>query len=230
MADQTNLPQDDAGRLAFLQHFAATLPRYAERLDISLAELAQANSAATWFKFALEFENAAKAYAQAAEAFKNAVQEGQQFGALSLPSLNLPTPPSGEPFADAIGFITHLAVRIRLHPHHNEAMVEALNLPPVDVESLDIDTIQPKLTLEILGGHPNIHWKKNGMDALEIEVDRDEGAFNPLAIEPIPDFLDIAPLPASGTSALWRYRAIYRCQDQRVGYWSQVLEVEVKGI
>ena len=225
----TNLPPDDAGRLALLQHFAATLPRYAESLGLSHDELAQASSAAAWFKFALDFDNAAQAYAQGAVAFKISVRDGQKFGVLTLPSLSLPSPPASQPFADAAGLLSALIVRIRLHPRYCEAMGEALNLPPLDVATMDLDSVQPKLAVEILGGHPNIHWKKHGMDALEIEVDRGEGAFSPLAIDPVPDLLDIAPLPSPGASALWRYRAIYRCKDQRVGYWSEVLEVEVKG-
>ena len=229
MADATNLPPDDAGKLALLQRFAATLPRYADSLSLSQDELAQAASAAAWFKFALDFDNAAKAYALGASAFRDSVRDGQKFGILTLPSLNLPSPPPGEPFADAAGFLSGLIVRIRLHPRYSEAIGEDLDIPPLAIETLDLDTVQPKLSVEILGGHPSIHWQRNGMDALEIEVDRGEGDFSPLAIEPLPDFLDIAPLPSPGSSALWRYRAIYRCKEQRVGYWSEVLEVEGRG-
>ena len=32
------------------------------------------------------------------------------------------------------------------------------------------------------------------------------------------------------TVVLWKYRAIYLVRNERVGQWSQVLEVSVKGI
>lgn len=229
MVDTTILPPDDTGKLSLLQHFANTLPRYADILGLSPNELAQITSAAVWFKFALDFEIAAKAYTLGAELFKKRVLEGQPFGLLALPLLNLPTPPSGEPFLDITGFLNVLIVRIRLHAHYSEAIGVALNLPPMDLKPLDLDTVQPELSVEILGGHPNIHWAKNGLDELEMEVDRGEGTFTPLIIAPIPDFLDIAPLPSPGKSAVWRYRAIYRMKEQRVGNWSSVLEVMVKG-
>jgi hypothetical protein len=68
------------------------------------------------------------------------------------------------------------------------------------------------------------------MDALEIEVDRGTGTFALLTIDTVPDYLDTAPLPPAGTNALWRYRAIYRLKDERVGHWSPVLEMAVKGV
>ena len=230
MAETTNLPEDDANILALLQHLAITLPRYAEILGLSHDELTQAIDAAAWFKFALDFDDAAKAYALAVAAFKKAVRDGQKFGALNFPALNPSTPPPGEPFADAAGFLEKRVVSIRLHPRFSEAIGAALKIPPVQLNSLDFDTVRPSLSLELLGGHPNIHWKMNGMDGLEIEVDRGDGIFSLLTIEPAPDFLDLAPLPSPGNCARWRYRAIYQHKDQRVGHWSQVLVVEVKGV
>ena len=39
-------------------------------------------------------------------------------------------------------------------------------------------------------------------------------------------------LPATGTSAVWKHKAIYRLHDEQVGQWNDVLSVgihEVKG-
>ena len=79
------------------------------------------------------------------------------------------------------------------------------------------------------GGYPVLHWKKNGTGALELEVDRGAGSFSLLTIQMSPGYQDNTPLPAPGTAALWKYRAIYRIRDEQVGHWSQVLEVGVKG-
>jgi hypothetical protein len=36
-----------------------------------------------------------------------------------------------------------------------------------------------------------------------------------------PDYLDTAPLPPAGQSAVWKYRAIYLLDDQPAGQWSE---------
>ena len=72
-------------------------------------------------------------------------------------------------------------------------------------------------------------WTKGGFDALEIWVDRGTGTFSYLANDTVPDYLDTAPLPAAGQSATWRYRAIYRLGDERVGQWSNVAVIAVMG-
>ena len=45
----------------------------------------------------------------------------------------------------------------------------------------------------------------------------------------IPDHTDTQPLPAAGQSALWKYKAIYRQGDDRVGQWSDVVSIPVAG-
>jgi len=84
--------------------------------------------------------------------------------------------------------------------------------------------------VEFQRGHPRLLWTMHGMDALEIEADRGDGHFALFTIDMTPNHLDTTPLPPVGTVVLWKYRAIYRVRDERVGNWSQVLEVSVKGI
>ena len=74
-----------------------------------------------------------------------------------------------------------------------------------------------------------MYWYHNDTDALVIEADYGTGTFNLVAIQMITSFEDNAPLPAPGTVALWKYRAIYRIRDDQVGQWIKVLEVSVKG-
>jgi hypothetical protein len=62
----------------------------------------------------------------------------------------------------------------------------------------------------------DIGWTKQGMDSIEIWVDRGTG-FVFLAVDTVPGYTDTAPLPAAGQSALWKYKAIYHQGDDRVG-------------
>jgi hypothetical protein len=45
----------------------------------------------------------------------------------------------------------------------------------------------------------------------------------------VPDYLDTFALPAAGASAVWRYKAIYRLNDEQVGQWSDVATIGVMG-
>jgi len=75
-----------------------------------------------------------------------------------------------------------------------------------------------------------INWLKQGMDALELWVDRGDGkGFVFLAIDSIPDYTDTAAMPPAGQSALWKYKGIYIQADQRVGQWSDVVSIPVAG-
>lgn len=41
------------------------------------------------------------------------------------------------------------------------------------------------------------------------------------------NYTDTAPLPANGQSAVWKYRCIYRNNDEQVGQWSDVASITV---
>jgi hypothetical protein len=72
-----------------------------------------------------------------------------------------------------------------------------------------------------------IGWIKQGMDALELWVDRGDGkGFVFLDIDSIPDNTDTAAMPPAGQSALWKYKGIYIPADQRVGQWSENMKVK----
>jgi hypothetical protein len=171
-----------------------------------------------------------KAVGEAAVAFKNAVRDGSKNGKPTVPSVPNLTPPAGEPFEDVFGFAGTLITRAKIHKNYTDAIGKALNIIPAQSPGVDLTTIQPALDVEFQTGHPRILWTMRGMDALEIEADRGDGHFTLLTIDTTPNHVDTTPLPPPGTVVLWKYRAIYRVRDERVGQWSQVLEVSVKGV
>ncbi len=50
-----------------------------------------------------------------------------------------------------------------------------------------------------------------------------------LAADAVPDSTDTAAMPPAGQSALWKYKAIYRQDDDRTGQWSDVVSIPVAG-
>src|SRR6266702_2198528 len=90
-------------------------------------------------------------------------------------------------------------------------------------------TLKPILNVALKAAHPNVGWTKQGMDGLEILVDRGADVFGFLVFDTIPAYLDTAPLPAPRTSAVWKYKAIYRLGNAQVGQWSDVVSIPVAG-
>ena len=230
MPSSTAIPRDDAGKLAFLQHLNATLPLYADILSVTADELAKLANGTAWFAHILEVQHLAAHYNDAVVANKRILRDGPADSVLNIPSLPVfPSPPPTPPFADIFGFVGLLIRRIKLQLAYTEAIGKALNIVPAHTPGVDPATMQPVLAVEFRGGHPYILCSLSGMDSFELEVDRGDGHFALLTIDMTPNHLDDYPLPAAGTVALWRYRAIYRLRDVRVGHWSQILEVSVIG-
>jgi hypothetical protein len=230
MPNSTAIPRDDASKLALLLHLLAHLPSYATLLDISAAELSQLKAGADWFDCILKSQAASQTYTAALFAVKRVLRDGPANGDVTLPPLPVfPTIPDSAPFADIFGFLGGLITRIKKHKNYTEAVGKALGLVAPQSAAVDPNSLQPVLTDDFQGGHPAIHWKNNGTDALELEADHGIGSFSLLTIKMSPGYQDNTPLPPAGTAVVWRYRGIYIINDQRVGHWSQVLEVGVKG-
>ena len=95
---------------------------------------------------------------------------------------------------------------------------------------IDPTTRKPILNVQIKAGHPVILWTKGKASAIEIWVDRGDGnGFVFMTINTEPNTTDTTPLPAPGTSAMWKYKAIYRLHDEQVGQWSDVISISVGG-
>jgi len=230
MIYNTTIPRDDAGKLVLLQQLNTCLPTYAVVLGVDADDLAQLQAGLDGFDYCLKAQDAATHYSNALFAFKRVLRDGPKAAAVNLPSAPiLPAAPTTVLYADIFGFLGALITRIKNHKNYTEAIGKALNIISSRSADADTSTLQPLLTVDFQAGHPILHWKSNGTDALEIEVDYGSGSFVLLSIQLSPGYLDNNPLPAPGSTALWRYRAIYRIHDQQVGQWSPILEVGVKG-
>jgi hypothetical protein len=229
MSKSYYLPSDDAGKAAWLNNLSGKLPAYQAALGLTAADVASVTADAAFFNYALGAQQEVAAYAQQWTAYKNSARNG------SGPALGLaPVPPSlgiapTEVAPGIIGRATALAARIKVAPGYTDSIGQALQLIGAD-NPVDPTTLKPVLDVELDAGEVEISWLKQGMDGLEIQVDRGDGkGFVFLAIDTIPNYTDTAPMPAAGQSALWKYKAIYLQADQRVGQWSDVVSIPVAG-
>ena len=192
--------------------------------------LVELDRATAWFKYSLDLQSGMKAGGESSVAFKNAVRDGSPTGKAVIPSPPVLTLPPGEPFLDVFGCLANLITRIRIHKNYTDALGKALSITPTQSAAVDLSTMQPALDVDFQSGHPRILWTMRGMDALEVEADHGDGHFALFTIDTTANHIDTTPLPPPGSVVLWKYRAIYRVRDERVGNWSSVLEVSVKGI
>jgi hypothetical protein len=96
-------------------------------------------------------------------------------------------------------------------------------------QTVDLTSLKPVVTATLDAGQITVGRTKQGMDAVEIFVDRGDGkGFVFLAVDTVPDYTDTQPPPA-GQSTLWKYKVNYRQGDDRVGQWSDVVSIPVAG-
>ena len=98
--------------------------------------------------------------------------------------------------------------------------------------STDTSGIKPELSYELVsGGHPKIKYTKHDFQGIILEVDRGDGSgFVHLAEPGNPTYTDNGTLPALGIAKVWKYRAIYKMDDEVIGDYCDPISVTVKGV
>lgn len=229
MSKSYYLPSDDAGKASWLNNIAGKLPTYQAALGLTAADATSLANDAAFFSYALNAQLQVAAFSQQWTAYKNAARNG------SDPVLGpAPVAPTlvAPPAVVAPGIIpraTALVARIKVAPGYTDSIGQALQIIGTD-NPVDPTALKPILYVELDAGQVNISWTKQGMDSLELWVDRGDGkGFIFLAIDSVPNYTDPAAMPPAGQSALWKYKGIYLQADTRVGQWSDVVSIPVAG-
>lgn len=222
------IPNDDASKDGWLSRFAAKLLNHSTALGLTAAETTAVAADAAFFHYALDAQHKYADTSQQWTAYKNAARggTGTVLGNLPLAPTLLTAPTMVAP--GIFRRISALVARIKNHPGYTEAIGEDLAIVGADQE-IDLSLVKPVLTVVMDTGHPLVQWAKQGLDGVEIQVDRGTGTFSFLAVDTVPDYLDTAPLPPLGQMQVWKYRAMYRLGDQLVGLWSEVASINVIG-
>jgi len=226
MAKDAFLPRTEPGKRKWINNWDPKLATYAPDVGVTPAEVTQAAADALFFNYVCDAHDQHNKTTRDWTAFKNAAASGNTMG--SLPTTPaLPTAPPTVP-PNIFGRNVALALRIKQHPNYTEAMGQDLGIIGAE-QTTDYTSLKPSLKIILQAGHPIIGWRKQGMDSLELWVDRGDGkGFVFLAIDTVPGYTDTAALPA-GASAVWKYKGIYRESDVQVGQWSDVVSTPVMG-
>lgn len=229
MIKQFYLPRADEDKAIWLNNFAAKLPLFAMKYGITPEEIMDMQQSAIHFTEVLNFRSQHDAFQSSITAYKNGIRDGIKNGStlqpLTMPMINISTQVEPGIFVRAKAIVN----RIKASIHYSEADGNDLRIEGAET-IVETATAKPMLKLRLGdGGQPEIIWTKQGFDAIEIYKQEDDGEWKLLAIDMQPNYLDVSTLPPMGKSAVWKYRAIYRKKDQRVGQWSDVVTITVTG-
>ena len=205
MAKAPFLPKDEPGKRKWLTNYAAKLPTYAPTVGVTAAEVAQATADALFFGCVCDAHEQHTKTTRDWTAYKHAAAHGDALG-------NLPTTPAlGAPPAtvppDIFGRNCALAGRIKKHPNYTEAIGQDLGIIGAE-QTIDYTSLKPVLKISLQAGQPVIGWRKQGMDSLELWVDRGDGKGSVfLAIDTVPGYTDTARCPRPAPAPFGNTRA-----------------------
>ena len=229
MAKKSFLPRSEAEKSAWLNNFAAKLPTYAAKYLVPTAVVTAIQQDAAVYKYFLDYTNQVAEYTRKLTQFKKELSQGANTNLVvpTLPAAPVsPFPPSAGIFRRASSW----ANIIKKSLAYLESDGLDLGLEGSELSASLRSVLKPTIALRLIeGGRPEIVWQKGQADGIEIYVDRGSGTFEFLNIDLKPNYIDIAPLPATGVAQVWKYRAIYRLDDHSVGQWSDTVEISVKG-
>lgn len=214
-----------------LKNFASKLATHQANLGLTTNDVSEAVVAADYFRFVLDMQTAHAERTKNWTSFKDLLRNpgaGVPPSSIAPVTLVVPVAPTAAPLGIEPWFRA-IVKRIKGSKNFTDAIGSDLGIM-VNNAAIYTTNIQPKLAVQLVAGQPLIIWKKNGMDGIEIFKDNGDGNWFQLIFDQRPNHLDTSTLPTSGTSVTWKYKAVYRYQDIRVGLWSDEVSVAVSGI
>ncbi len=226
MAKNYYLPRDDSGKARLLEHLARRLPAYAETLEVSAADIASLQADAEAFRHAIAATDSIQANARQWTAYKNLQRDGG-VRVNPLPQLPHLPPPARDVAPGIVPRLIALVSRLKTARQYSEAIGHDLQIIGPE-QRVEPDDWKPIIATGAVAGQPVLKWPKGDADAIEIWADRGDGqGFRLATITSSVDYTDTSARPATG--AVWKYKAIYRLRDTRVGEWSGEVSVAVGG-
>jgi len=225
-------PARVADQVTLLVKFINKLSGWAATLGLTPAQTSAAIADATWLVFVLQsWLPAVRSFALAATDAAAEAQTGDGSAVQVLPVLVVPA--GGTPVNT--GALTRLFAVIQTIKGSNaftETIGEDLGILGTTQSGPDFTTLAPTFKLTVIPTGVNVGWGFAGyaadLDMIELQVDRADGkGYVPLAFDTTPGYLDTCPRPATLTK--WKYKGIYRVNDQQVGLWSNEVSITVGG-
>lgn len=212
-----------------INNFANKIDTYATQFGFTPAETLNMRYDAMFFTWAVNNVAKIDTYKKNWTVFKTILLKGED----GVATNNVPAPPTldVQPIAVTPGMLkrfTSMVARVKAHPSYTTAIGQNLGIEGAENATLDPQEAKPVINVGMNADKVVVEWTKGAYSGIHIEKDSGNG-FVMLDKDFIPDYIDNSPLPASGTSALWKYRAIYLIKDEKVGQWSNIASITVAG-
>ncbi|MHB8258652.1 MAG: hypothetical protein ACYDCN_00600 [Bacteroidia bacterium] len=237
------LPDDDNGRMRWLNNFAAKIGGYAADLDIDPADVTQIENDALDWEEMLGFLVAEKSFHKAVVSYKNLLGKGNKAGT-ELGAL--PLEPEMPTFTSTVkenifGRVTKLVAAIKVNNNYSPSIGKDLGIIAAGTgistsameHSAKASELKPVLKIILnKGNRPWLRWVKGISSALQLMVNRGDGkGFVLLMIASHNAYVDKSPLPEIDTAAVWKYKAIYLDHNEEpMGEWSNESKITVTGV
>ncbi len=236
MSKQDYYPGPSSDQVVWLGNLASKLPGHAAALTLTPAQSASGVEWALTAAYCIgSWLPERRESGKAGTAAVNAALYGDPMTDIALPVFTAPDLPAGLAALGKNGALVKLFELIQIiktSPGYTEAIGQDLGIIGSAKPAPDLTTLQPAITAMVAAAAVEIGWGWQGyasfLDQLEIQVDRGDAAgWQMLTIDTTPGYNDTAQHPATLTK--WKYRAIYRVGDIRVGLWSAEVSVTVGG-
>ncbi len=211
---------------AQLRNFWTKLVLYAVLLGFTSDETDEAKADSDFWDFCLDSATKVNKFERDFSESINLLRHGnnnQEFNGLpQFPTIGTPPPLVS---ANIQLRFSQKAAKVKASPKYTKAIGLDLGIEAPHTRFVPSEG-KPILTIKINAGHPEIKFLKSNYDGLEIYKDSGTGyVYFATSIRNV--FVDQSPLPTDGTSALWKYKAIYLSANKRVGAWSDEVSVTV---
>jgi hypothetical protein len=237
MTRQAFYPIRVADQILWLGNLSNKFTGHAPVLGVTVAKCEAAIADARWLIYILgSWLPAVRAWQKACTIATELAQSGEGTATFVLPLFVPPALPGaagGLPAViarppGALDRIFDIISEIKESDTYTDAIGLDLGVIGSGKTPPDLASIQPVLKVRTVGNKVQIDWGWAGnsafLDQLEIQVDRGSG-YEVLTFDTTPGYTDSAAFPATPTK--WKYRAIYRLDDQQVGQWSAEASVTV---
>jgi len=228
MAKKDSIPKRDREFADMLDNLVVKMPVHAVTLDITPGQITTVQNYAVMFNYLMDMQEAYKTYKQEVSAYKRLLRYGPGGGQMN-PVPVTPTLLAAPALVNIAieRYLRNLFAQFKAHPNYDESVGEDLGIVG-DEQIVDIHKLKPEIKSRIEDGKPVIMWTKGVTEAIDIYVDRNDGAgLVFLARDTHPDYTDTTPIPAGTEAVAWDYKCIYVIDDSHVGKYSNVLRVAV---
>ena len=231
-------PPEMAKKLEWLQNWNGALtPALITKYAIAAGDVTYLTQAELVLDYLIELGEVADNWRQAVTERKEAFFSGPATVLVEMPvGPSVPALPAegASTISEIAGGLDEQVARIvgeiKGKANYDVADGELLGMEGAIIPPPDPATTKPSLKVKLVtGGCPELGVKLSPFKAWELWADYGTGTFVLEQVAMHSKVLCSHALPASGTSEVWRFKAIYRDGEAQYGQFSDVLVVSVAG-